>query len=383
MSNQINDLVDKAAAENKNQSNSGENSNNNNDNNQGDNGAGGAKSQEEIDKEIADAAAETERLAGIQKIKEESRAEFLAEMGVASEEELKEKLKGNSKEPLTPEQEKKAKDLYDSNLRTFAVEKDLMKPEDFDQLQTLKSKEDATLVFDKYLEDWKEENPDMKVGENDITEADILKAAKDDFEKEFKLNHSNEKVKQRGIAKLAAEAASMRSPLESSYNKAKEEFDSETELRSTFPKFVETNQKIANELVPETIEWFKGKDKDGDNEVEVPIEVPLPEEDRKEILEKVAKRLEKPEFYRLFREGKEDEIKTIVSEYADYLITKKTKELGNSKIAEIFLGRGIEKGSTTGATNSFGIKQAKAAASSSDAKSKTEVEGEILKQFGK
>ena len=375
--NQINELVEKAAAQNKDQNNQGNSGENSNNNNQGDNGAGGGagQSQEEIDKA---ATAETERLAGIQKLKDEARAEFLAEIGVDSVDALKDKLKETGKGELTPEQKEKAEQLYESNLRTFAVDKDLMKLEDFDQLHTLRSKEDAVLVFDKYLEDWKEENPEMVVGENDITEADIVAAAKKDFEKEFKLNHSNEKVKGKGIAKLASEAAAIRNPLLSSYNSAKEAYDTDTELRTNYPKFADSVQKVATELVPKTFEWHKGKD----GEEDVNVEIEIPDDDRKEIFDKVVKRLSTPDSYQLFKEGKLDELKERVTDYVDYLVTKKSKEIGNAKIAEIFLGRGIAKGSTTGANNSFATNQSTTGAQSTDTKSKTEVEKGILEQFG-
>lgn len=368
--NQINEIVEKHAADNNNnnQGNSGDNNSNNNNQGAG-GGAGGGQTQEEIDKAKAEEEA-TARAAETEKIKTDAIAAFLKEVGADSVDALKEKLKVTGEGALTPEQKEKAKELYEANLQSFAVEKDLMKLEEFDQLKTLKSKQDADLVWEKYLNDWKEENPD-------VTE-DVEKLAKAEFEKDYKLNSTNEKVKQRGIDRLAKEAGEIRNPLESSYNNAKEEYDADVELRSNFPKFVQGVEKIAGELVPENIEWFRGKD----GEEEVPVEIPLPEADRKEILDKVVKRLQTPDSYQLFRAGKLDELKERVTDYADYLITKKTKEIGNGRIAEIFLGRGMEKGSKTGATNSFAVNQTKPGATEQDTLSKTEKETKVLEQFG-
>lgn len=313
---------------------------------------------------------ETARLADVEKVKGEATQEFLKELGVSSLDELKEKLSAKGSESLSPEEKEKAQEIYEANLQKFAVEKDLMGIDDFSQLKTLKSRQDAELVFDKYLEDWKEENPD-------ITE-DIEELAKEEFEKDYKLNHDNEKIKGRGIAKLADAAAAIRNPLLSSYNTAKEQFDAETDLRTNFPKFTADINKIATELVPQKMEWFKGKD----GEDEVAIEIDIPEEDRKDIHDKVVKRLSNPDSYELFKGGKLGELKEGIADYVDYLVNKKSKEIGNAKIAEIFLGRGIEKGSIVGANNSFAANQGKAAAHNADKKSKTDSEQEILEQFG-
>lgn len=367
-SNQINEIVEKHTKEqtSSEETKTGENSNGGEGQQQAP-----AQTEEEINKANADAEKEA--------LKAEAISRFLKEVGVDSVDALKEKLKDTGKGELTPEQKKKAEELYESQLQNFAVEKDLMKLDEFSQLKTLKSKQDADLVFDKFLTDWKEENPDIKVEEGSMTEADIIKAAREEFENEYKLNHSNEKVKARGVSRLASDAAAIRNPLESSYNNVKEAFDNETDLRSNYPKFAESVKGIATELVPEKFEWFKGKD--GDNEV--PVEIDLPEDDRKEIHDKVVKRLSTAESYQLFREGKIEELKERVTDYVDYLVTKKSKDIGNSKIAEIFLGRGIEKGSTTGANNSFATQQAKGSANSSDKTSKAENEQAILEQFGK
>lgn len=245
-----------------------------------------------------------------------------------------------------------------------------MKLDDFSQLKTIKSKQDAELVFEKYFSAWKEENPD-------VTEK-AEETAREDFETEYNLNNENDKVKSRAVSRLAKEAAEIRSPLESSYNNAKSRFDAESELKANFPKFISGVEGIASELVPEKIEWYKGKD----NDEEVPIEVDLPADDRKEIMDKVVKRLQTPDSYELFRAGKMDELKERVSEYVDYLVGKKTKEVGAAKIAEIFLGRGVAKGSNVGATNSFATQQSKANAHEKTEASRTEKEGAVLQQFG-
>lgn len=295
---------------------------------------------------------------------------LLKELEVDSVDALKEKLKKPAAD-LTPEQKEKAEALYKLDLKKFAVENGVMKDEDFVQLDTLKAKQDADVVFEKFKEQYKAENPD-------VSDEDLEQEAKDEFEEEYKLNSKNEKTKERGVSRLAKEAAEIRQPLESSFNSVKERFDNETQLKQIVPKFTEKIGLISNELVPEKKEWFVGKD----GEESVPIEVEISPEDRKEIADKVSKRLQTSDIFNLYREGKVDEIKTIATDYADYLVGQKVRDAGNAKIAEIFLGRGAAKGSTIGAKNSFAVNQAIQTAHEKEKKSTAENEQAVLSQFG-
>ena len=194
----------------------------------GDNNAANL-TQAEID---AAAKLETEnaaKLAEAEKFKSEAAEELLKRFNVGSIEELEEKLGKSGEKKLTKEEQEQADAIKEAELQKFAVEKGIMKLDDFSQLKTLKSKQDADLVFERYLDDWKEENPDVKVDDY-TTEADILKLAKDDFEKEFKLNSEKESVKAKGIAKLAKAAAEIRNPLEESFNEAKGQRDAHTDI---------------------------------------------------------------------------------------------------------------------------------------------------------
>lgn len=369
----INDLATKTAEENKVKEN--ENTGNNQQQKKEGEGDGAAASAAE--------PTEAEKEALLLKetaIKTEAQKELLKKFNVDTVEELEEKFSQKEVKVLTAEEKAKEDEIYEARLKLFAVEKGIGKAEDFDQLKTLKSKQDAELVFEDYLKDWKEDNPDAKPVEGETTEEDILKAAKEDFEKEYKLNSTSATVKAKGVARLAREAADKRTPFEEKYNEAKEQFDETTDLRENLPKFIKGLQGIASEVVPEKIEWFRGKD--GEEELP-PIEIPLSEDDRKEILEKVAKRLERPENYKLFKEGKLDTLKEGISEYAEYLVSKKTKELGNNKIAEFFLGRGMDKGSKVGAEQSYATNQGAQGAHQKQQSSKTDAEQEVLKQFGK
>lgn len=363
----INDIVKSKAEEN--QTNTGTESSQQQQNSGGE--ESGAQTQEQIDAATKLESENNAKLADAEKIKSEATAELLKKFNVGSIEELEEKLGKTGEQKLSKEEQDKADELYEANLRKFAIEKDLMKSDNFDQLKTLKSKQDADLVFEGYLADWKEENPDVE------TEEDILEMAKSDFEKEYKLNSDKESVKAKGIAKLAKAAAEIRNPLEESFNDAKGQFDEHTDIVTNFPKYVKGIEGIVTSVVPEKIEWFKTKD----GEEDIPVEIDFPEDDRKEIIDKVTKRMQSPETYKLFKEGKLEEIKERVEEYSEYLVNKKSKQIGNEKVAEIFLKRGVAKGSTTGAVNSFATQQ-RQGANSAQKVTTEEAKKSILEQFG-
>lgn len=365
----INDIVTKAAEENKDKVDAGAaGSQDNKQDDKTDLGAAGAG-----DDKKDTAAADNKDV-----VVEDKVANLLKELGAESLDELKEKLAKAGEKKLTPEEEAKAKEVYEAKLQEYAVANGKMKLEDFQQLNTLKSKQDADLVFESYKKDFiEEESKRLKEEDDNLTDKDIEELAKEEFEKEYKLNSTSEKQKQKGIQRLAKEAAEFRNPLESSYSNVKEEFDAETDVRQNFPKFVETLSGLVKESVPEKINYYKGTD--GDTAID--IEVELTKEEIDGIAEKVNKRIQNPDTYALFKEGKKEELKNLVSEYADYLTEKAVQEKGKSKIAEIYMGLGVKKGSTVGAENSFAVNQSKGAAHSNK-QSPTDKEQVVLGQFG-
>lgn len=360
----INEMVEQAAAKHKEENPTGDTQNTKVNNEEG---QGGDKEKDNA------AAAELLKQNEGKPDHSEILSNLLKEAGVDSIEALKEKLAGKKEEKvLTAEEKEKQDAIYEAKLQQFAVENGEMKLDDFHQLKTLKSKQDAELVFENYLEDWKAENPE-------VTE-DIEIAAKLDFEKEYKLNSENEKIKNKGVARLAKEAAEYRSPLESSYNKAKESFDRITEVSQTLPKFKESIKQMIDAAVPEKKEYFKAKD--GDEEI--PIELELTPEDRKEIQEKLTKKFETLENYYLsVKDGKEAEVKEALSDYAETLIERKLKAAGIEKVAATFFERGKSKGSNIGAKNSFATNQARQSVTDKTPKSREDAKREVLESLDK
>lgn len=294
-------------------------------------------------------------------VKEEAKADtsvndLLKELGITDISELKEKLKAPAKE-LSPEEKEKQESIYKANIQKFAVEKGEMKLEDFTKLENLKNKADRDLVYDSWLEDWKEENEGSDDLEN-LYESEIAEKAKEDFEKEFKLNSTNEKVKAKGEAKLAKAAKEIRQPLESSYNKVKDEFDREDDIRKTYPDYDKTVRKFVNDSIPEKLDFYKGKD----GEIEIPIDIELSKEDKAEIAENIAKKIQNPETFSSYKKGELEALQKLAKTETDNFIFNKYKDEGLKRVAETFLSTGYKKGLAKGgmgAKNSFAVNQAK------------------------
>jgi hypothetical protein len=271
--------------------------------------------------------------------------EMLKELGVDSMDALKERLKPKEDKPESPEEKEKRENLYRAEMQKYAVENDLMKPGEFTKLEAIKAKDDRSLVYESWLPAWKEENPDVKP-------EDVDRQAKEDFENEYRLNSENEKTKARGLAKIEKEAKEMRTPLESSYNRVKQDFDEDRTVKNDLPDF---NKKVAGfvqENIPAKVKLFETKD----GEDAVAVEIELTDEQRKDIYQRVSKKISNSSTYQLYKKGDLKQIQELAKREAEATIWAEHRESGLQKIAETFLKRGDEKGykrGSIGAKNPF------------------------------
>lgn len=246
------------------------------------------------------------------------------------------------KEPdKTPEQLAKEAEVEKAELLKYAVDNEIMKVEDFHKFESLKAKADRDLVFEKYLQDWKEENPD-------VSEDELSDLAKADFEAEYKLNSDNEKTKQRGLSKLSKEAAEIRQPLESTYKTAQERFSEEKNIRNAVPKFHDFIDQQVNSI-SDKITMFKTKD----NDEEIPIEIELTKEEKEEI----ANLFKNDKTFYDFISKKPEELKAKLEKKINSVIKEKHFDEVLSKTWEVAEKRGVLKGSNVGAENSFALQQ--------------------------
>jgi hypothetical protein len=272
-------------------------------------------------------------------------ADFLKEFEVSDLDALRAKFKPKEEKVESPEEKEKRENLYKVELQKYAVENGLMKPDDFIKLETLKAKDDQALVYENWLSDWKEENPDV-----DPEDAD--RQAREDFESEYKINSTNEKTKARGMAKIAKEAGEMRKPLESAFTGAKKDFDSDLAVKNDMPDFGKKVSGFIQESIPAKVKILDGKD--GDDIV--PIEIDLTDDQRKEIYNKVQQKIMNSSTYQLYKKGDMKQVQELAKREAESIIWNDHRDAGLNKIAETFLKRGDEKGykrGKVGAENPF------------------------------
>ena len=257
--------------------------------------------------------------------------EFLKEFNLESVEQLKEKLKPPPKQKeLSPEEKEKEAKVYQANLLSFAAEKGIMNPEDYVKFENVKAKADHDLVYEGFASELKEDEPDL-------TEEEI----KEKFENRYPVNSDNPKIKARAEARLKKEAAEYRKPLESSFNKAKTEFDEDRDFRNTFPDYDKTIRGFITENIPAKYEAYKAKD--GDEEIAV--EVDLSEDEKKEITENVAKRIQTTDTFSQYKKGEIEALKKLTQQVTAAFVREKKREEANAKIAATYLKRGFDKGS--------------------------------------
>lgn len=257
-------------------------------------------------------------------------------------EELRQFKLANTKEPEKSEVElAKEKEIEKADFIKFSVDNDLLAIEELTKYETLQTRKDAELVFESFLQDFKEENTDIE------EEDELLKAAQAEFDAIYKLSSANEKVKEKGLAKLAKEAKEIRSPFESKVTAAKASFDEQKELKANMPKFTKFLEETINKSVPES---FTVKVKDG--EEEVIVKVPLTKEDKEEI----NKLFNTPKSYLKFSKSQEEAAVDLDKKIQGYIKTKKA-DLAIEEAVKVGKGIGLKSGSNVGAEHPFPLKQ--------------------------
>lgn len=238
----------------------------------------------------------------------------------------------------TPEQIAKEVELEKVNFRKFAVERELMKDDDFTRFDTISKKQERDLVFERFANEQKEDNPE-------ITDDEIKEA----FDDEYKLNSENEKVKARGMARLQKEASEIKNPLESAYKNAKSNYDEERSIEKQVAPYKKFIDELIVENTPEKLTLYKTKD----GEEEITVDVELSKADREEL----AKTFINPKTFRAFLDsnGKLDDIKPKLAQKINGFLKQKYFETALSKSFETGHGRGVLKGSSVGANNPFAL----------------------------
>lgn len=265
------------------------------------------------------------------------------EYGFDSPEALKQFLKKQKESNVPDEEKQKQQELDNANFRKFAIENGLAKEADFKSYQTLSEKQDYDLVFENYLQEFKEDNPDI------TDPAELAAAAKTDFEKSRKLDSENPKVKEKALAKIQKEATELRSPVDSVIKTAKERYAEEKDIRAKLPEFEKLVHNKVKQHTPDKTIIYKYKD----GEEEIPIEIDLTEADRKQM----AKIFANKDNYNEYSKGNTKELESDLDEQMQMWVKAHKADDIIKKAFEEGIKTGQKKGSNVGATNPFPIVQ--------------------------
>lgn len=276
-------------------------------------------------------------------------AEELKELGVENEtaaKDLLRQLKAKDREANLPDADKlKKQNLEKAEFLKYSAENDLYKVEDYNKLESIKSKSDKDLVYENWFPKWKEENPGVAPDQ-------VESLAKEEFEEEYRLNSTNEKTKNRGIDKLKREASELRSPLEKSYNSAYERFSEDKKMLSKIPEFNKFMDELIKEATPDKVVLFKTKE----GEEEIAIDVELTKE-QKDELGKTFKNAKVFSSFATNEEAKLGEWKAKIQKKIEGFIKINNFEAANKKSYDAGKGVGTKQGSNTGADNSFALQE--------------------------
>jgi len=246
----------------------------------------------------------------------------------------------SEKQPeLTPEQIAKNQEIEKADFRKMAIERDLLKEDDFKNYETIQQKKDLELVKEDFEKEFKEKNPDAEP--EDIEDA---------FNQQYHLNSENEVLKNRGQKLLEKEAKELRTPYESKYKNAEDVWKQEKDVKSNIPEFNKFIDDIIKENTPDKLPF---KVKDGETDIE--IDTDLTEDQRKEI-EKIFKN--NKTFYSFAtNKDKRDELKAQVAKKINGYIKINNFDKAAQRSFEVGVGIGTKRGSDAGATNPFALQQ--------------------------
>lgn len=271
----------------------------------------------------------------------------LKSFGFDSKESLAKFIKEKKQESISPEDKKAQEDLEKANFIKYSTEKKILNVDEYNQYETIKARADKDLVFESYLNDYKEEHPE-------ITDADELKeAAQEDFDFEYKINSTNEVTKRKAEKKLARDAKELRTPIESKVLTAKERFNSEEKeykyIQETYPKF----EKFVDTLITKNTPDKKVVTTIKSGEDNVDIEIELTKADR----DAIAKAFKTPKTFQSFTSEKPEEIQASLDKKIEGWIFENKKNEIFAQIADKAKGIGTKEGSAVGANNPFALKK--------------------------
>lgn len=242
------------------------------------------------------------------------------------------------KEDNKPNEEKQRQaNIEKANFLKYAAERNFVN-DDFNKYESLQSKADRDLVFEKFSAEEKADNPK-------ITDEEL----KESFESEYKLTNDNEKSKAKGEARLKKDAEELRNPAKNAWEKAQSSYKEELSVWEKNKSFKTTVKDILDKNVSAKYS-FKAKDGEEDVDVELDITPELRKELEKSFLgeKSFAKFL-------TYDEGKEKDFYDTLKANAQNFVEAKLAKAAVQEAIKIGVGRGTKKGSNIGAEAPFAV----------------------------
>jgi hypothetical protein len=267
----------------------------------------------------------------------------LKEYGLENADQLKTILRQHKESNIPAAEKEKQEQERKADFISFAAKNGHMKVEEINAYESVKSKADRDLVFEKHLQQFKEDNPEITDPEELTTQA------RADFESEYKLTSDNEKQKNRGEARMKKEAEELRSPHTSKYEKTQSAYQERKALEGKLPEFNKAITALIEKCTPEKLTLSKIKEGD----TELPIEVELSKKERDEII----KTFVTPKMYREFAENEKDlsKFEAKATQKINGFLREKYFDEVVSKSYEKGKGVGTGQGSNVGAEQPYAI----------------------------
>lgn len=291
------------------------------------------KTPEELaaEKKTADDLIAQEEELKTAKIKAEARREFLKEMGVNTEEELKLKLAGPAKE-LTPEEQATKDEQYNANLLSYATKNNLLKTEEFVSLVNIKKATDVDLAYADFSSEYKNLNKDRKDEDNNpnpVTEEETREA----FNQLYHVDSQDETLKKIGEKQIKISADQKRNELEQKFNNAKESFDDWAFRDANSKPFIGFITTSVKEAIPEKLE-FEGHD---GNKINFPLDKVDIEEIKKLFINNAA-------FDEYLEKGASQPAKEQIAKTVEAYLFHKNKDAIIKTVRDISYEAGVKKG---------------------------------------
>jgi len=246
-------------------------------------------------------------------------------------------LKAHFNKPAEPTEEEKAiaAQKEKADFLKFSTEEGILNVDDYQAFESIKAKKDRDLVFENFTQEFLEDNPDA-------TDYEIENA----FNNQYHIDSENVTLKKRGEKILAKEAAEIRNPYQTKYDKAWNTFSERKELQSKVPLFNNFVDDVVNKVVPQKLKAFE-KEIDGEN---VSVEIELTAEDKAEIAKKFKMNVKA---YDMYVKGESEKLNADLSRKINGFIREKYAEKIQEQIFETAVTLGKKKGSNVGAINPF------------------------------